>query len=134
MVGNGHGWDTLGTSQTPRRGHFKALVPMIPEPSSDSRTRSTLEVVCRFNDAFNRHDVDAVMALMTDNCVFESTRPPPDGERIEGCQGVAAFWESFFARSPQAQFETEETARSRKNFPMSRADRMPDHGPRRAPG
>jgi len=31
---------------------------------------STLEVVRRFNEAFNRHDVDAVMAGMTDDCVF----------------------------------------------------------------
>ena len=36
----------------------------------DSETRTTLEVVRRFNEAFNRHDVDGVMALMTDTCVF----------------------------------------------------------------
>ncbi len=38
----------------------------------------------RFNAAFNRHDVPAMMALMTDDCVFDSTRPPPDGERLIG--------------------------------------------------
>ena len=34
--------------------------------------RATLDLVARFNEAFNRHDVDAVMALMTaagDRCV-----------------------------------------------------------------
>ncbi len=43
----------------------------------------TLEIVERFNEAFNRHDVDAVMRLMTEDCVFENTRPAPDGERLE---------------------------------------------------
>lgn len=48
-----------------------------------SETRP-LAVVEAFNAALNRHDVDAVMALMTDDCVFESTYPPPAGERYEG--------------------------------------------------
>lgn len=67
-----------------------------------------LEVVQRFNEAFNRHDVDAVMALMSETCVFESTRPAPDGERVEGHDRIRAFWEQFFAGSPQARFDTEE--------------------------
>ncbi len=75
-------------------------------PSPDAET---LAVVERFNEAFNRHDVDAVMACMTEDCVFDSTRPAPDGERIEGAAAVRAFWERFFARSPAARFETEES-------------------------
>jgi ketosteroid isomerase-like protein len=63
----------------------------------------------RFNEAFNRHDVDAIMALMTPDCIFENTRPTPDGERIEGQERVRAFWEQFFGRSPQARFTAEET-------------------------
>lgn len=74
----------------------------------DTRTAETLAVVNRFNEAFNRHDVDAVMAAMTEDCIFDSTRPPPDGERIEGQAAVRKFWQAFFARSPQAHFDTEE--------------------------
>jgi ketosteroid isomerase-like protein len=74
----------------------------------DQITRQTLDTIQRFNDAFNRHDVDAVMALMTDDCVFDSTRPPPDGDRVQGQAAVRAFWEGMFHRSPQARFETEE--------------------------
>lgn len=81
---------------------------MSTPPSSDQQTIATLEVVRRFNDAFNRHDVDAIMALMTDDCLFDSTRPPPDGERFEGSARVRAFWEQLFARSPHARFEAEE--------------------------
>jgi len=48
------------------------------------------------------------MALMTDDCVFENTLPPPDGERIAGQSAVRAYWEGFFRSSPQARFETED--------------------------
>jgi predicted SnoaL-like aldol condensation-catalyzing enzyme len=61
----------------------------MPRPDYDATTRDTLAAVDRFNAAFNRRDVDAVMAAMTEDCVFE-------------------FWEEFFRRSPQARFETEE--------------------------
>ena len=39
----------------------------------DTATAETLATIERFNDAFNRHDVDAVMTLMTDDVVFENT-------------------------------------------------------------
>jgi ketosteroid isomerase-like protein len=77
-------------------------------PMPDPQTRRTLDVVERFNDAFNRHDVDAVMALMTTDCVFENTMPPPDGERFKGAAAVRGFWQQFFASTPGARFEAEE--------------------------
>jgi cation diffusion facilitator family transporter len=75
------------------------------DPTSDAT--STLDTVDRFNEAFNRHDVDAVMAAMTDDCVFENTSPP-DGERFVGPQQVRAAWEAFFAASPTAHFDAED--------------------------
>jgi steroid delta-isomerase-like uncharacterized protein len=71
-------------------------------------TTTTIGAIEQFNDAFNRHDVDAVMAAMTDDCVFENTSPSPDGERYEGQAAVRAFWEQFFAGSPNAKFDTED--------------------------
>ena len=67
----------------------------------------TVAAVDRFNDAFNRHDVDAVMAAMTDDCVFENTAPP-NGQRYEGRDQVRAAWEEFFAASPTAHFDGED--------------------------
>jgi cation diffusion facilitator family transporter len=67
----------------------------------------TAEAVERFNEAFNRHDVDAVMAAMTDDCVFENTSPPA-GRRYEGQRDVRAAWEEFFAASPDARFDGED--------------------------
>lgn len=77
--------------------------------AQDPATAATLAAVARFNEAFDRHDVPAIMALMTADCVFDSTRPPPDGERFEGREAVRRHWEAFFARSPSARFEAEET-------------------------
>ena len=77
-------------------------------PDPHGGTKATLEAVERFNEAFARHDVDGVMKAMTDDCVFENTCPPPDGERYEGKESVRGFWERFFRSSPSAAFETEE--------------------------
>jgi ketosteroid isomerase-like protein len=74
----------------------------------DSASGETLQVINLFNEVFNKHDVDAIMKLMTEDCVFENTRPVPDGERFVGQERVRAFWELFFSRSPQAHFEAEE--------------------------
>jgi ketosteroid isomerase-like protein len=74
---------------------------------SHEATLATISVVDRFNDAFNRHDVDAVMAVMTDDCIFESTSPP-DGGRFDGQAAVRAVWEDFFGSTPTAHFAAEE--------------------------
>ncbi len=71
-------------------------------------TRSTADTINAFNEAFGRQDVDAVMSLMTDDCIFENTLPTPDGERVVGQAAVRKFWEKFFGGTPQARFETEE--------------------------
>ena len=70
--------------------------------------QSTLDIIYRFNEAFGRHDVEGVMASMTDDCVFENTYPPPDGARHVGQAAVRAAWEEFFSSSPGAAFTTEE--------------------------
>jgi ketosteroid isomerase-like protein len=74
-------------------------------------TSATIAAVEAFNEAFNRHDVDAVMACMTDDAVFESTAPPA-GERHVGADAVRSAWESFFAASPTAHFDAEEVIAS----------------------
>jgi ketosteroid isomerase-like protein len=71
---------------------------------SDAETRAAID---RFNDAFNRHDVDAVMAAMTSDCVFEDTSPP-EGIRHEGAAAVRGVWAAFFTSSPTAHFDAED--------------------------
>jgi ketosteroid isomerase-like protein len=52
---------------------------------------------------------DGLAALLTEDTVFEDTSPAPDGRRIEGRAAVVEFWCGWFARNPDASFETEET-------------------------
>jgi ketosteroid isomerase-like protein len=73
-----------------------------------STATQTLRAIEAFNQAFGRHDVEAIMRLMTDDCVFENTFPAPDGVRYEGQAAVRTFWEEFFESTPTARFETEE--------------------------
>lgn len=71
-------------------------------------TEADTRVLDAFNAAFNRHDVEAMMGLMSEDCVFENTYPPPSGSRHEGQASVRKFWEAFFREAPQAAIEIEE--------------------------
>jgi len=73
----------------------------------EDRSMAVVAAVARFGAAFEARDVDAVMAAMTEDCVFESTAPP-DGERFVGQAAVRQAWVDFFAASGDAVFTTEE--------------------------
>jgi uncharacterized protein (TIGR03086 family) len=61
-----------------------------------------------FNDAFGSGDVDAALALVTDDIVFESTSPTPDGGRHEGRDAVRAAWTEVMT-TPGMTFTEEES-------------------------
>lgn len=77
-------------------------------PVRMSKVESAVRVVIEFNEAFNRHDVEGMMRLMGDDCVFENTSPAPDGTVYSGREAVTQFWQDFFRESPQAHIEIEE--------------------------
>jgi steroid delta-isomerase-like uncharacterized protein len=63
------------------------------------------ELLDRFAEAWNRHDLDALMSMMTDDCVFEaSAGPQADGQRSEGQQEVRAAFAAVFAAFPDAHW------------------------------
>ncbi len=76
--------------------------------SHDVAAQSVIQLVLSFNDALNAHDIDAMMRLMTEDCVFEGTWPAPDGTRYEGQTLVRAFWHEFFEASQDQTIEIEE--------------------------
>ena len=56
---------------------------------SNAIAEVTLEVLQAFADAWNRHDVDALMSFMADDCVFEaSAGPAVCGTRYAGRYGA----------------------------------------------
>jgi limonene-1,2-epoxide hydrolase len=77
-------------------------------PARMSKIEEAMRIVMQFNDAFNQHDVPAMMALMSEDCLFENTSPAPDGTVYKGQADVRQFWESFFQESSQAHIDIEE--------------------------
>ena len=77
-------------------------------PARMSKVESAMRLVLAFNDAFNQHDVEGMMKLMSDDCVFENTAPAPDGTAYKGKDAVTQFWRDFFRESPSAHIEIEE--------------------------
>ena len=58
-----------------------------------------------FADAFNAHDLKAIMSHMTDDCVFEaSAGPDADGEKFSGQELVKKAFENVFTTFPDAHW------------------------------
>jgi ketosteroid isomerase-like protein len=62
----------------------------------------------RFVAALNAHDLEGALELITDDFVFESTTPAPDGARYEGKDAVRAIWAEMLEATPKLRFTTEE--------------------------
>jgi uncharacterized protein (TIGR03086 family) len=75
----------------------------------DPRWGANHACLARFSAAFGGGDVDGVMALMTDDCVFEATGPAPDGVRHEGAEAVRAVWVELFGETTEPAFTEEES-------------------------
>lgn len=66
-----------------------------------------LKVLERFGAAWADHDLDAALAMVSDDCVFDATGPAPDGTRWVGVEAIRAVWAPIFD-DPSSRFEVEE--------------------------
>lgn len=65
----------------------------------------TREFLQAFADAWNRHDVDALMSFMSDDCVFESSAGPDiNGTAHHGREAVRAGFAEVWATFPDAHW------------------------------
>jgi steroid delta-isomerase-like uncharacterized protein len=90
----------------------------------------TVEILQDFADAWNRHDIDALMSFMTDDCVFESSAGPDVcGARYAGREAVRASFAEVWTTFPDARwsnarhFVVGDRGVSEWTFTGSRADR-----------
>jgi steroid delta-isomerase-like uncharacterized protein len=73
----------------------------MPNPRAEVTT-TTLQA---FADAWNRHDIDALMSFMTDDCAFEaSAGPEVCGARCAGREAVRAGFAEVWATYPDAHW------------------------------
>ena len=74
--------------------------------SAPAATESAVDLVTRFENTFNTYDVDALMADMTEDCVFEHIAPAAVSfGRHEGQAAVRAVWVSLAEHFPGYRFE-----------------------------
>ncbi|MBT9464714.1 nuclear transport factor 2 family protein [Hydrogenophaga sp.] len=70
-----------------------------------ARAEVTTEFLEAFAAAWNRHDVDALMSFMTEDCVFESSAGADAcGTRYVGSEAVRAAFAEVWAVFPDAQW------------------------------
>ena len=67
-----------------------------------------LEIVELFGKTWADHDLEAALAWITDDCVFDSTAPAPDGARHVGKQAIRIAWQPIFD-DLASRFEAEAT-------------------------
>jgi steroid delta-isomerase-like uncharacterized protein len=73
--------------------------------STSPPDETLLTLLDHFADAWNRHDLDALMSMMTDDCVFEaSAGPDVNGQRSEGTPAVRAAFAAVFDAFPDARW------------------------------
>ena len=72
---------------------------------SNPKAEVTTAVLQDFADAWNRHDADALMSFMSDDCVFEaSAGPDVCGARYAGRESVRAGFAEVWATFPDARW------------------------------
>ncbi len=64
------------------------------------------QFVERFNAVWNGHDVDGILAMMTDDVIFEASfGTDPWGTRVVGKPALRAFLEDMIARIPDVRWD-----------------------------
>ena len=67
-----------------------------------------LAVIDAFGAAWAAHDLDRAIELVTDDCVFDTTEPAPDGTRYVGKIAIRQAWQPIF-ENRSSRFDAEET-------------------------
>jgi ketosteroid isomerase-like protein len=70
-----------------------------------ARTAADHDLLATYAAAWNRHDLDAIMSMMTPDCIFETSGgPDPCGRRFVGQEPVRAAIAEIFASLPDIRF------------------------------
>ena len=82
---------------------FLILIPILHMAQSNKKVAE--DFLQSFADAFNAHDINAIMSHMTDDCVFQASAGPDfDGESYTGQVQVRNAFENVFTTFPDAHW------------------------------
>jgi ketosteroid isomerase-like protein len=81
---------------------------IIMTPARMSKLETAIRTALKYHEAYNRHDVSAMMSLVADDCVLESSGPTPDGATIIGKHHISRLWEKYFAERQSATRQIED--------------------------
>ena len=80
------------------------LIPLLSMAQSSS-DKITVDFLQAFADAFNEHNADKIVSMMTDDCIFQaSAGPDVDGEKFVGKENVKKSFQQVFATFPDAKW------------------------------
>lgn len=78
------------------------LIPIFIMSQPDTVNKAFLQ---SFADAFNAHDIKAIMTHMTDDCIFKASAGPDfEGEKFSGQEDVKKAFENVFTTFPDAHW------------------------------
>ena len=88
-----------------KKGLLTLLILMPILLMAQSNKKVSEDFLQSFADAFNAHDLKAIMSHMTDDCVFEASMGPDfDGEKFTGQEQVRSAFENVFTSFPDAHW------------------------------
>ena len=81
------------------------FIPLLSMSQPSSNNKITIDFLQAFAEAFNAHDADKIMSMMTDDCIFEaSAGPDVDGEKFVGKDNVKKAFQQVFITFPDAKW------------------------------
>ena len=73
-----------------------------------SRIETASRIVLTLIKAFNQHDIESMISLLSTDCKYETNNPAPDGNRIIGKEGIRKYWNNILNENPDIQVKIEE--------------------------
>jgi len=96
-------WNSLNSRL---EGQAGLQLTLFQERGDVAGVQVTTNVLREFLAAFNAHDLDAIMAFFTDDCVFEMPRgPAPGGRRLVGLEEAREGIRSRLEGIPDIRYE-----------------------------
>ncbi len=81
------------------------FIQILSMSQSSSNNKISIDFLQAFADAFNAHDADKIVSMMTGDCIFQaSAGPDVDGEKFVGTENVKKAFQQVFASFPDAKW------------------------------